>query len=101
MANVVPFPQPVEPRTGGAGFRPYLVTRLLPAVYRPEALSPFDTREAMLAIARRRAASTRLSVCLVLAPNNCVYVEPDGTIERSADLPRGGFRFSVPGIDFP
>jgi len=79
-------------RAAGTAHFPSLVTRVFAAVYEREPL-PADLPETeLLALARRLAARRGLSCCVVLAPDRCVYVDPDGAARPSASPPSGGLR---------
>jgi hypothetical protein len=75
-----------------AGEKPYLVERLMPAVYRrrevevPAGLG----RDDLIAWAGDQAVAARRRMCLVLGPEDCVYLEPDGCWQPSSEPPRGG-----------
>ena len=67
--------------------RPYLVERLMPAVYRrhhlPEDVTVADARE----IASRMSIETGRSFCLVLSRVRCVYFYPSGRFRESHYVP--------------
>ncbi len=67
--------------------RPYLVERLMPAVYRrhhlPEDCTVADARE----IAGRMSVETGRSFCLVLSRVRCVYFYPSGRSHESHLVP--------------
>ena len=42
---------------------------------------------------------SRFRMCIVFAPNECVYCEPDGTSSSSNEVPSGGIR--VDGLTLP
>jgi len=88
--SVLRFGEPVSTPSGGRGFQPQLVERLMAAVYRRENLPGFLSRENMIQIAERRSSTTGRRVCLVLGAGNCIYFEPDGRREWSEDAPSGG-----------
>jgi len=75
-----------------AGALPYLVERLMPAVYRrcevevPEGMA----RDDLVAWAGDQAVAAGRRMCLVLATGDCVYLEPDGCWQPSSQPPRGG-----------
>ena len=73
-----------------AGPLPYLVERLMAAVYRRENLPGFLSRGEMIQIAERRSSTTGRRVCLVLGAAKCIYFEPDGRRACSEDAPSGG-----------
>lgn len=87
----------LEPKRAGSARSsyPYVVIRLLPAVYRivpvTRELAPGELQEE----ARRYASCTDVRCCVVLGERACVYVEPDGSSRGSAQLPEGGVRLSM------
>ena len=97
---------------------PYLVVRLMPAVYNcypiefawngntssiPEALTlfepnPFDAdgnltpecRRKLIELVGFEARETGFRMCVVFGPKEAVYVEPEGAILEASQLPVGG-----------
>jgi hypothetical protein len=69
---------------------PYLVERLMPAVYRRVSVPWGMNRDDLIAFASDRSVKTRRRICLVFEPSDCVYVEPDGSAEDSSTPPSGG-----------
>jgi hypothetical protein len=49
-----------------------------------------EQRRAFVALLLALAARTGWRMCAVFGPNDCVYVEPDGTIRASSEGPSGG-----------
>jgi hypothetical protein len=67
---------------------PYLVTRLVAALYHVMVL-PTIGEEALLAVAISQALANDLNTCLVLAPDRCIYLV-DGQCRLSGDIPSNG-----------
>ena len=69
---------------------PYLITRVVPAMYHVTLL-PGDASERDLAgIARAQWRANRLGVCLVIGPQRALYISADGLDRLDARPPRGG-----------
>jgi len=69
---------------------PYLVTRVVPALYHI-ILLPGDASEGDLAgIARAQWRANRLETCLVTGPEKAWYISPEGRDGADARPPRGG-----------
>jgi len=62
-----------------AGPLPYLVERLMPAVYRRKEAPSHLERNDLIAWASNRSMDTRFRTCLVFNPEDCVYLEPNGS----------------------
>ena len=88
--SVLQFRRPVSAPSGGKSVRPYLVVRLMSAVYRRENLPGVLSRGEMIRIAERRSTTTGRRVCLVLGAGRCIYFEPDGRRTWSEAAPSGG-----------
>jgi hypothetical protein len=73
-----------------SGCRPYLVERLMPAVYRRVELPEADDESVLIEASNDRCISSGRRVCLVFGPDRCLYLEPDGSWEWSGDAPSGG-----------
>lgn len=69
---------------------PYVLTRVVPALYHVILLPEVLGDEEAEAFARQQAAANRLPTCLVLSAVEARYVTPDGRVSRSAAIPRGG-----------
>jgi hypothetical protein len=69
---------------------PYLVTRLAPAFYHLQLLPDDRTEAELVDLGRRQIMANRLRGVVVLGPNRCTYLEPDGSAVPSTDPPRGG-----------
>lgn len=67
--------------------KPYLVERLMPAVYRRHELPEDCSLEDARSMAARMAAETRRSFCLVLSRVRSVYFYPSGNTRESNYLP--------------
>lgn len=71
-------------------FRPYIVVRFMAAVY-----SRFHAQEGegprdLIRRGREIASHRRFRCCVVLAPDRCLYLEPDGSSQFSRQPPGGG-----------
>ncbi len=71
-------------------FHPYIVERIMPAVYRRVPISPYFSGEELIEMARNRSVREKRRLCLVLGSASCWYMEPDGSMRWSDDPPRGG-----------
>ena len=88
-SDVIPFPRPrcdVE-----ECFRPLIVERLMPAVYRRVPISPYFSGEDLIEMAQNCCVREKRRLCLVLGSASCWYMEPDGSMEWSDCPPSGGF----------
>jgi hypothetical protein len=76
---------------------PYLVIRLMAAVYSVRPLPPDLDREVLLALAwsTMDALERRFRICLVLGPKEALYLEPDGTCRAKSQTPSGGINLAV------
>ena len=71
-------------------FRPYIVERLMPAVYRRVGVPEGLNAGALIEVVRSRSSSLNRRMCLVLGSEDCWYLEPDGSMKWSDDPPSGG-----------
>ena len=69
---------------------PYLVTRLVPALYHVTLLPADAPEDALLRIARRQLEANRLDTCVALDTQRAIYLRADGGTDWSDDVPRGG-----------
>jgi hypothetical protein len=69
---------------------PYLVTRVVPAMYHLILLPDDLSTEQLVEIAQRQARANRLQTRLVVAADAALYIEPDGSRQWSAWPPTGG-----------
>ena len=76
---------------------PYLVERLIPAVYQRVGLPEVDDESVLIEAANDRCISSGRRVCLVFGPDRCLYLEPDGSWKWSSDAPSGGAVISGTG----
>lgn len=70
---------------------PYLVIHGMPGVYavkHPE--NPHLSKEQMIQWAKDESATYNRGTCAVLSPTEAVYIELDGTVKFSKDIPAGG-----------
>ena len=90
---------PVAPaRTTWADARyPYLVIRIMSAVYSLRPLPKDLSRDVLVALAwsAMDAFERRFRICLVLGLKEALYLEPDGTSYLVADPPSGGLNLDV------
>jgi hypothetical protein len=56
-------------------------------VLKPEAL------ELAVAVLKGVTRQSGYRICLVLSPEKCIYVEPDGTTDETLEPPSGGLEF--------
>lgn len=71
-------------------FRPFIVVRLIPAVYTRVAGPDGATYRDLLRIARDIVAKKGHRCCVVIAPDRCLYLERDGSTQFSRQPPSGG-----------
>jgi hypothetical protein len=69
---------------------PYLVTRVVPAMYHVILLHEDLSREEAESVVRGQVEANRLETCLVLARDRPLYVSPDGSAVPSGSIPGGG-----------
>jgi hypothetical protein len=69
---------------------PYLVTRVVPAMYHVILLPEDLSREEAESVVRGQVEANRLETCLVLACDRALYVSPDGSAVPSGSIPGGG-----------
>jgi hypothetical protein len=83
-------------------FRPYLVIRVMPAVYLTVPL-PTHANTRML-VARAWAIMSRLGqrhrMCLVVSPKRGRYLEPGGSSVWRSDIPGGGIRIVARRVNY-
>ena len=66
---------------------PYIVTRIVSALYHIILLPSKVVPEELLEIARRQAAANALMTCLVLDEDRCAYIGEDGGVDWSDAVP--------------
>src|SRR5690242_19015822 len=90
---------PVAPtRTTWADARyPYLVIRMMSAVYSVRPLPSDLSRDLLVALAwsAMNGFEGRFRMCLVLGPEEALYLEPGGTSQLLADPPSGGLNLEL------
>ena len=69
---------------------PYLVTRLVPALYHLMLLPGDATRDTLVSLAERQVRANRLDTCLALDDRHAIFFWPDGGVQPSDSVPRGG-----------
>ena len=109
-----------EPRPATLRRFPYIVVHLMPTVYQREEIalrigppearighrnsfiqhpSPYarngaigpECRQLLVAATLEAVQRTRFRMCVVWAPDDCTFVERDGSTKESDDPPSGGF----------
>ena len=70
---------------------PYIVTRLIPAVYQNKRVEHFTDRQSLIEEVKARAKKVKCRMCIVFGLKDAVYIEPDGTVKESSAAPSGGF----------
>lgn len=105
---------------------PYLVVRLMAGVYQREAIKVLrgphplaqigqgcclvvhphaydsggtmtpECRSFLVTAVQNAVTTTRLRMCLVWAPYDCTFVEPEGSIHPGSEPPSGGFPLPAP-----
>ena len=70
---------------------PYIVTRLMPAVYQNEIVEHFTDRQKLIEDVKARVKKARFRMCIVFGPKDAVFINPDGTVIESSNVPSGGF----------
>jgi len=78
---------------------PYLVIRLMPAVYMPKPLRRHATRAQVIALGWKTMDKWKRKhrVCIVFGPNDALYLDPDGHASENSAIPSGGL--GVHGAD--
>jgi len=69
---------------------PYLITRIVPALYHVTLLPGGQPEETLLALAQAQADANRLQMCLVLGERRGVYFDVDAKATPTHEPPRGG-----------
>lgn len=69
---------------------PYLVTRLVPALYHLMLLPGDATRDTLVSLAERQLHANRLDTCLALDAQHAIFFWTDGSVQPSDSAPRGG-----------
>ncbi len=90
----------LTPRAGEALLRalpafdgyPYLMTRVVPALYHLSLLPGERSVETLYHLAEAQAQANRFETCLVLAADRCFFFTEDGEAAPSIRPPRGGFQ---------
>lgn len=70
---------------------PYIIIRAMSAVYSvkyPDNLN--ISKDDLLKWAKSESKKWNKRVCAVFSKNECVYIELNGTVKHSNDLPAGG-----------
>jgi hypothetical protein len=69
---------------------PYLVTRVVPALYHVILLPTSLAEPELRSLARQQVLSNRLDTCLVLGGDRAVYFDPSGDSKDTDSAPAGG-----------
>jgi hypothetical protein len=69
---------------------PYLVTRIVPALYHIVLLPGDATHTSLVSIADRQLRANRLDTCLALDARHAIFFYADGWVQPSHTVPRGG-----------
>jgi hypothetical protein len=69
---------------------PYLLTRVMPAVYHALAMPGDWERERLVEAARYQARANRLDTCLLLSLRDALFIGTNGNEAWLPDIPRGG-----------
>ena len=83
-------------------FTPYLVVRVIPAVYLSVPLPIHATMRTLVARAWATMAKLgqRHRMCLVVSPRRGLYLEPEGRSVWKHDIPAGGFRVQARRVNY-
>ena len=83
-------------------FAPYLVVRIIPAVYLILRLPAHANMRTLVARAWRMMAKLgqRHRMCLVVSPRRGLYLEPDGASIWKNAIPTGGFQMQMRRVNY-
>lgn len=83
-------------------FTPYLVVRVIPAVYVTVALSEHANSRQLIARARdvMERTGARYPICLVLSRVRGLYLNPNGSSTWSSIIPFGGIRLPLRRVNW-
>lgn len=62
-----------------------------PEPFTEDGLKP-ECRDQIIEIVKAMVVRTTRRMCLVLSADNCIFIEPDGTLKTSNEPPSGGVR---------
>ena len=94
--------QPLDELPQFDGF-PYLVTRLVPALYHLMLLPGDAPRDTLMSLAQRQVRANRLDTCLALDDTHAIFFWSDGRVQPSESVPRGGTVLAnklAPAVEF-
>jgi hypothetical protein len=74
---------------------PYIVVRLMPAVYNVIPQFSEMSLEDLVTEAKAISKKHNFRVCVVLGPKKSIYIEPDGRVEESDSIPSGGLPVQI------
>ncbi len=66
---------------------PYIICRLIPSLYHISLLSEESTVAELIEISKVQAQANQLPLCLVLGAAECIYIEGNGEIHLSSEVP--------------
>lgn len=91
---------PIRRQTGV--FTPYLVVRLIPAVYMIVRLPAHANTRTLVAQAWTKMAKLgqRHRMCLVVSRCRGLFMEPDGTSTWRNEVPAGGFQMQMRRVNY-
>lgn len=83
-------------------FTPYLVVRIIPAVYLKVPLPANATMRTLVARAWKtmRKLGQRHRMCLVVSRNRGLYLDPDGSSVWRHDVPAGGIQIQARRVNY-
>jgi hypothetical protein len=74
---------------------PYIVVRLMPAVYNVIPKFSEMSLEDLVSEAKAISKKHNFKVCVVLGPKKGIYIEPDGRVEECDSIPSGGLPVQI------
>lgn len=83
-------------------FTPYLVVRVIPAVYMIVSMPAHTSMRVLIAHAWTKMAKLgqRHRMCLVVSPRRGLYLEPDGASTWKNEIPAGGFQLQTRRVNY-
>jgi hypothetical protein len=80
---------------------PYIVVRLMPAVYNVIPKFSEMSLEDLVSEAKAISKKHNYRTCVVLGPKRAVYIEPDGRVNESDSIPSGGLPVQIDEMIIP
>ena len=74
---------------------PYIVVRIMPAVYSIIPKSSEMPSEDLVSEAKALSKKNNKRVCVVLGPKKAIYIELDGLVKESDSIPSGGLPVQI------